>query len=64
MKIDDAKFKRPVYPGDTLLFKLDLISPIRRGICHMKGIIYVNGILTTEAKLMAQLIHRNKIESK
>ena len=64
MKIDDAKFKRPVYPGDTLLFKLDLISPIRRGICHMKGIIFVNEILTTEAKLMAQLIHRNKIESK
>jgi len=64
MKIDDAKFKRPVYPGDTLLFKLDLISPIRRGICHMKGVIFVNSNLTTEAKLMAQIIHRNKLESK
>ena len=64
MKIDNAKFKRPVYPGDTLLFKLDLISPIRRGICHMKGIIFVNGNLTTEAELMAQIIHRDKVESK
>ena len=39
----NARFTAPVYPGDTLLFKLDLISPIRRGICHMKGIIFVNG---------------------
>ena len=64
MKIDNAKFKRPVYPGDTLLFKLDLITPIRRGICHMKGVIFVNGNLATEAELMAQIIHRNKVESK
>ena len=64
MKIDNAKFKRPVYPGDTLLFKLDLITPIRRGICHMKGVIFANGHLTTEAELMAQIIHRDKVESK
>ena len=64
MKIDNAKFKRPVYPGDTLLFKLDLITPIRRGICHMKGIIFANGNLVTEAELMAQIIHRDKVESK
>ena len=36
MKMDNVKFKRPVKPGDTLVFKLELISPIRRGICHMK----------------------------
>ena len=64
MKIDNARFKRPVYPGDTLLFKLDLITPIRRGICHMKGVIFANGNLVTEAELMAQIIHRNKVESK
>ena len=64
MKIDNARFKRPVYPGDTLLFKLDLITPIRRGICHMKGVIFANGNLVTEAELMAQIIHRDKVESK
>ena len=37
MKIDNVKFKRPVYPGDTLIFKLELITPIRRGICNMRG---------------------------
>ncbi|MDN3709486.1 hypothetical protein QW060_21080, partial [Myroides ceti] len=35
MKIDNVRFKQQVLPGDTLIFKLDLISPIRRGICHM-----------------------------
>ena len=64
MKIDNARFKRPVYPGDTLLFKLDLITPIRRGICHMKGVIFANENLVTEAELMAQIIHRNKVETK
>ena len=63
MKIDDVKFKRPVHPGDTLILKLDLISPIRRGICHMKGVIFVNGQIATEGVLMAQIVHKNKIES-
>ena len=43
MKIDNVKFKNPVHPGDTLIFKLELITPIRRGICHMKGYIFANG---------------------
>lgn len=59
MKMDNVKFKRPVKPGDTLLFKLELISPIRRGICHMKGMIFANGNLMTEGELMAQIIKRN-----
>jgi len=59
MKMDNVKFKRPVKPGDTLIFKLDLISPIRRGICHMKGMIFANGNLMTEGELMAQIIKRN-----
>ena len=58
MKIDNVKFKHPVVPGDTLVFKLDLISPIRRGICHMQAYAYANGKLVSEAELMAQIIKR------
>jgi UDP-3-O-[3-hydroxymyristoyl] N-acetylglucosamine deacetylase / 3-hydroxyacyl-[acyl-carrier-protein] dehydratase len=58
MKMDNVKFKRPVKPGDTLIFRLELISPIRRGICHMKGVIFANGNLMTEGELMAQIIKR------
>jgi UDP-3-O-[3-hydroxymyristoyl] N-acetylglucosamine deacetylase/3-hydroxyacyl-[acyl-carrier-protein] dehydratase len=58
MKMDNVKFKRPVKPGDTLVFKLELISPIRRGICHMRGMIFANNKLMTEGELMAQIIKR------
>jgi UDP-3-O-[3-hydroxymyristoyl] N-acetylglucosamine deacetylase/3-hydroxyacyl-[acyl-carrier-protein] dehydratase len=58
MKIDNVKFKHPVVPGDTLVFKLDLISPIRRGLCHMQAYAYANGKLVSEAELMAQSIKR------
>ena len=47
-----------IKPGDTLIFNLELISPIRRGICHMKGEIFANGNLMTEGELMAQIIKR------
>ena len=43
MKIDNAKFKQKVVPGDTIIFKCELISPIRRGLCHMHGIGFVDG---------------------
>lgn len=56
MKIDNVKFKQQVLPGDTLIFKLELITPIRRGICHMQGYAYANGKLVTEAELMAQIV--------
>lgn len=56
MKIDKVKFKHQVQPGDTLVFKLELITPIRRGIVHMKGNAYVGDKLATEAELMAQII--------
>ncbi|MFK8267653.1 bifunctional UDP-3-O-[3-hydroxymyristoyl] N-acetylglucosamine deacetylase/3-hydroxyacyl-ACP dehydratase [Capnocytophaga cynodegmi] len=56
MKIDNVKFKVQVMPGDTLIFKLELLTPIRRGICHMQGYAYVNGKLATEAELMAQIV--------
>lgn len=55
MKMDNVKFKRKVSPGDTLIFKCDLITPIRRGICHMQAYAYANGILCAEAELMAQI---------
>lgn len=56
MKIDNVKFKHKVLPGDTLIFKLDLLSPIRRGICHMQGYAFANGKLVAEAELMAQIV--------
>lgn len=55
MKIDNAKFKEKVLPGDTLIFRLDLISPIRRGVCVMKGSAFVGDKLVCEAELMAQI---------
>lgn len=55
MKIDNVKFKHKVLPGDTLIFKCDLITPIRRGICHMQANGYANGKLVAEAELMAQI---------
>jgi UDP-3-O-[3-hydroxymyristoyl] N-acetylglucosamine deacetylase/3-hydroxyacyl-[acyl-carrier-protein] dehydratase len=64
MKIDRVKFKRKVVPGDTLVFKLELLTPIRRGIIHMDGKGYVNGQLAVEAELMAQIIKEKKEETK
>lgn len=64
MKIDRVKFKRKVVPGDTLVFKLQLLTPIRRGIVHMDGKGYVNGQLAVEAELMAQIIKEKKEEVK
>jgi UDP-3-O-[3-hydroxymyristoyl] N-acetylglucosamine deacetylase / 3-hydroxyacyl-[acyl-carrier-protein] dehydratase len=55
MKIDNAKFKEKVLPGDTLILKLDMLGPIRRGVCVMKGQAYVGEKLVCEAELMAQV---------
>ena len=55
-KIDKVKFKNKVFPGDTIIFKCTLISPIRRGICHMQGYAYANGKLCAEAELIAQIL--------
>ncbi|MBL4939136.1 MAG: bifunctional UDP-3-O-[3-hydroxymyristoyl] N-acetylglucosamine deacetylase/3-hydroxyacyl-ACP dehydratase [Lutibacter sp.] len=55
MKMDKVKFKQKVLPGDTLIFKAELITPIRRGICHMQAYGYVNDKLVVEAELMAQI---------
>ena len=55
MKMDNVKFKQKVLPGDTLIFKSELITPIRRGIAHMQAYAYANGKLVCEAELMAQI---------
>jgi UDP-3-O-[3-hydroxymyristoyl] N-acetylglucosamine deacetylase/3-hydroxyacyl-[acyl-carrier-protein] dehydratase len=59
MKIDNVKFKHKVLPGDTLVFKCDLISPIRRGICHMQAYAFANGKIVAEAELMAQIAKKH-----
>ncbi len=56
MKIDKVKFKRKVEPNCILIFKLHLLSPIRRGICHMKAEAYVDNEIVTEAELMAKIV--------
>ena len=58
LKIDNCKFKQMVRPGDTMLLKMELTSPIRRGICEMRGTVYVGGKVTTEADLVAQVVKR------
>lgn len=55
MKIDGVKFKQMVIPGDTVVFSLKLLTPIRRGICHMRGVAYVNNKPVMEAEMMAQI---------
>ena len=57
-RIENAKFKRPVEPGDTLIFELELLSPIRRGISHMRARAFVDGELTTEAEMKAKIIKK------
>lgn len=59
MKIESVKFKRKVVPGDTLIFKVELMQPIRRGIVHMRGVGYVNDTIAVEAEMMA-LITKDK----
>ncbi len=56
MKIDKVKFKQKVIPGDTVVFELKLLSPIRRGLVEMGGQAYVNGKVVMEAEMLAQVI--------
>ncbi len=59
LKIDNVKYKRKVIPGDTLVFELKLLRPIRRGLVNMKGKAYVNGELASEAEMLAQVVKEN-----
>ncbi len=58
LKIDNCKFKKMVFPGDTMLLRMELAAPIRRGICEMRGTVYVGSKICTEAILTAQLVKR------
>ena len=59
MKIDDVKFRQKVVPGDTLLFKVKLLGPVRHGISSMKGFVFVGEKVVMEASFTAQII-KNK----
>ena len=59
LKIDNCKFKLKVVPGDTMILKMEFAAPIRRGICEMKGTVYVGGKVATEADLVAQVVKRS-----
>ncbi len=58
LKMDNVKFRKMVFPGDTIIFRMELLSPIRRGLCHMQGHAFVNGEMVMEAELMAQIQRR------
>lgn len=59
MKIDDVKFRQKVVPGDTLLFKVDLLAPVRHGVSSMKGYVFVGDKIVSEATFTAQIV-KNK----
>lgn len=59
LKIESCKFKAKVVPGDTMLLKMDLLEPIRRGICHMRGTVIVGNRICTEADMTAQIVKRS-----
>jgi UDP-3-O-[3-hydroxymyristoyl] N-acetylglucosamine deacetylase/3-hydroxyacyl-[acyl-carrier-protein] dehydratase len=58
LKIDQVKFRQKVVPGDTLIFDLHLIGPVRRGIAHMKGVAYVGNKIVTEAEMVASIVEK------
>ncbi|MBS1646658.1 MAG: bifunctional UDP-3-O-[3-hydroxymyristoyl] N-acetylglucosamine deacetylase/3-hydroxyacyl-ACP dehydratase [Bacteroidetes bacterium] len=64
VKIESAKFKNKVTPGDTVVFKMELAEPIRRGLCHMKGTAYVGNKIAAEADMMAQIVKVRGLEKK
>ena len=59
MRIDDVKFRQKVVPGDTLVFKVELLAPVRHGISSMKGYMFVGDQLVSEATFTAQIV-KNK----
>ena len=59
MKIDGVKFRQKVVPGDTLIFRVELLAPMRRGISSMKGYVFVGEKVVCEAEFTAQIV-KNK----
>jgi len=58
LKIDQVRFKKKVVPGDTLIFKLELVNPVRRGIATMRGLAFVGETVVTEGLLTAQIARK------
>jgi UDP-3-O-[3-hydroxymyristoyl] N-acetylglucosamine deacetylase/3-hydroxyacyl-[acyl-carrier-protein] dehydratase len=58
LKVDNCKFKSKVIPGDTMILKMELTAPIKKGFCQMKGTVYVGSRLATEADMTAQVVRR------
>ncbi len=59
LKIEECKFRRTVVPGDTLVLQCDLLEPIKRGICKMRGRAYVGNKLTTESVMIASIVKKS-----
>ena len=59
LKIDDVKFRQKVVPGDTVLFRVELLGPVRHGISSMKGYMFVGDRVVAEASFTAQIV-KNK----
>ena len=62
LKLDAVKFKRKVLPGDTLILKMELVAPIRRGIVQMRGTTFVGNQVASEGELTAQIVDRTKVK--
>ncbi len=60
LRIEEARFKEKVVPGDTMIMQMSLTAPIRRGICQMKGTVHVGSRLVTEARMTAQVVKNKK----
>jgi UDP-3-O-[3-hydroxymyristoyl] N-acetylglucosamine deacetylase/3-hydroxyacyl-[acyl-carrier-protein] dehydratase len=58
LKIDRVKFRQKVVPGDTLIFDVSLVGPIRRGICHMQGNAWVGNKIVVEVELLASIVEK------
>ena len=59
MRIDDVKFRQKVVPGDTIIFHVSFLTPLRRGCALMRGLAFVGEKVVSEAEFMAQII-KNK----
>jgi len=59
LKVDNCKFKSKVVPGDTMILKMELIAPIKKGFCQMRGTIYIGNRVATEAEMVAQVVKRS-----
>ena len=60
LKIDHVKFRQKVVPGDTLIFDVSLVGPIRRGICHMQGNAWVGNKIVAEVELLASIVEKSR----